>query len=356
MTPLLDLLGIDWPQTEIIWNDYNPHPKLNLQREIVFIGRGRGEDAFNDKQIVSSGLQEVVFILGGFLRAKAGGDHPEFIPLIRTGATGGTHSWNDIVARGIMGISGFKPPQRYLPSNQAYTLAALIEGTAPQETKPDEKDQAKAKKDAPKAKPAEMKVVAVADLDMISDTFFRLRSNRVENLELDNVTFILNCVNVLAGDDQFVSLRKRRAKHRTLTALEQRTKVFESARIKKEKEAEDEAVESLANAQKRVTEKVEAVRKRSDLDQRTRDVMIDQITAEENRKLENEIKIDIEDKKRREIEDAKGESEQAIRQKQNEVKTLAVALPPLLPLALGMLVFGIRTGRENRGANPNRLT
>ena len=26
--PLLDLLGIEWPTTEIVWNPYNPHPGL----------------------------------------------------------------------------------------------------------------------------------------------------------------------------------------------------------------------------------------------------------------------------------------------------------------------------------------
>ena len=37
--------GIDWPTTEIVWNVYNPHPKLaDLQStpEIVFIGKGSG--------------------------------------------------------------------------------------------------------------------------------------------------------------------------------------------------------------------------------------------------------------------------------------------------------------------------
>ena len=31
---------------------------------------------------------------------------------------------------------------------------------------------------------------------------------------------------------------------------------------------------------------------------------------------------------------------------------MAIALPPLLPLLLGALVFGARLGRENRGASP----
>ena len=40
--PLLDMLGIDWPTTEIVWNAYNPHPQLaDLPPEVVFISRAR---------------------------------------------------------------------------------------------------------------------------------------------------------------------------------------------------------------------------------------------------------------------------------------------------------------------------
>ena len=61
---------------------------------------------------------------------------------------------------------------------------------------------------------------------MISEEFFELRRQKVENLELDNVTFVLNCVDVLAGDDAFVALRKRRLVHRTLETIEAQTKIY----------------------------------------------------------------------------------------------------------------------------------
>ena len=63
---------------------------------------------------------------------------------------------------------------------------------------------------------ATIKVIAIADLDMISEQFFELRRQKIENLELDNVTFVLNCVDVLAGDESFMAFRKQRLKHRTL--------------------------------------------------------------------------------------------------------------------------------------------
>ena len=72
--------GIDWPSTEIVWNAYNPHPKLaDLQStpEIVFIGKGSGAaDAFNPDQSASAGLQEIVTLFPGLLRPKAAAPGP----------------------------------------------------------------------------------------------------------------------------------------------------------------------------------------------------------------------------------------------------------------------------------------
>ena len=72
LRPLLDLLGIEWPTTEIVWNAYNPHPQLaDLPPEVVFVEPGSGaEDAFNPDQVATSGLQEVVMLFPGLLRPQ----------------------------------------------------------------------------------------------------------------------------------------------------------------------------------------------------------------------------------------------------------------------------------------------
>src|SRR5206468_1348417 len=80
----------------------------------------------------------------------------------------------------------------------------------------------------------------VADLDLISETFFRLRGQKDMGLEFDNITFVLNCVDVLAGDTSYVELRKRRGRHRTLARLEESTKEYVDA-AQKETEAAEEA-------------------------------------------------------------------------------------------------------------------
>ena len=58
-------------------------------------------------------------------------------------------------------------------------------------------------------------MVLVADIDMLSRDFFRLREqgNVPEagiNFDFDNVTFVLNALDELAGDNRFIDIRKRR--------------------------------------------------------------------------------------------------------------------------------------------------
>ncbi|MHC5541285.1 Gldg family protein, partial [Singulisphaera rosea] len=215
-----------------------------------------------------------------------------------------------------------------------------------------EKGKEKEKKEPPKA--AEVHAIAIADLDVISEQFFMLRRQRAENLDLDNVTFVLNCVDVLAGDDAFVALRKRRPKHRTLTYLESQNKAFFEKRQDETKAAEDEAKGQLDTLQKRLDKEVEAVRVNKEMDERTKEIRVLQLQEIANRRLDVD-KANIEDVKRKKLLEIKAVTEQAIRKTQNEVRVGAMLLPPIPPLFFGLFVLGLRLRRENQGANPNRL-
>ena len=353
LRPLLEMLGIEWPTTEIVWNAYNPHPQLaDLPPEVVFVTPHSGaEDAFNSKQLATSGLQEIVTLFPGMLKAR--GANPEFTPLLRTNDAGGTLGWSEATQQSFMGMSGINPNRRHFPSGTAYTLAARIQGT-PATSDPDPartKDE-KGKKEQPR-QPA-VHAIAIADLDLISEQFFELRRRRIENLELDNVTFVLNCVDVLAGDESFVALRKRRLQHRTLERLEEKSRAFIEQRQAETKAAEDAAKDQLALAQKRLDKEVEAVRARKDVDERTKEIMLLNLQEVANRRLDVE-KANIEDQKRKKIQESKGDMEQKVREIQNENRALAILLPPLPSLVLGLIVWGVRLRRENQGASPSRL-
>jgi ABC-2 type transport system permease protein len=352
LKPLLDLIGLDWPTTEIVWNRYNPHPQLAmLEPEIVFVGKGSGNnDAFNAQEPISSGLQEVVTLFSGLLRPKAGGSGPEFIPLLRTDDSGGILMWDDAVQQSFMGMGGINPRRRHTPTGTSYTLAARLTGPAAAT------DSADAKKAEPpkEQKPATIKVIAIADMDLIGEQFFELRRQKIANLDFDNVTFILNCVDGLVGDDSFVELRKKRLKHRTLERIEQETRKFVDEFQKQTTVAEEAAKAKLDDAQKRFDKQVAEVKARPDLEEREKEIMLTNLQSIAQRRLEVE-KANVEDERLEKVREAKAESERKSRAIENQVRFMAAALPPLPPLILGLIVFGIRLGRENRGAVPSRL-
>ncbi len=138
-----------------------------------------------------------------------------------------------------------------MPTGMNYTLAARLTGQVATDTKDDKSKDADKKKETDKKKDekagpgARINVIAIADLDLIGEQFFELRRRKVEDLEFDNVPFVLNCVDVLAGDESFVGLRRKRPLHRRLDVIEAQVKAFDRELAQKTKEAEDQASEEL---------------------------------------------------------------------------------------------------------------
>ena len=256
---MLDLIGLEWPTTEIVWNDYNPHPGAarpaagDRLRRVGQRCRGR----LQPREIrPASGLQQLVAIFAGLLRPKGGGD-VEFTPLLKTSDRGGTVGWSEMTRQGFMGISGLNPNPRHSFTGKPYTLAARLQGTPAPRPTPDKARESQEEGDRRAEKPAKINAIAIADLDLISEQFFELRRQKVENLELDNVTFVLNCVDVLAGDESFVALRKRRLKHRTLRLLEDQVAKFDRQRQGEIKAAEESRRGAAQVAKDRFTKQVD---------------------------------------------------------------------------------------------------
>ncbi len=114
-------------------------------------------------------------------------------------------------------------------------------------------------------------VILVADIDLLYSAFFNIRARGQDeeadvNLNLDNVTFVLNALDELAGDKSFIEIRKRRPAHRTLEKFEQATaesriKVLEATeRFRKEFEDKRQA------EQKKLDDEVAKIQKQKDVD------------------------------------------------------------------------------------------
>ncbi len=330
LEPLLNALGIEWQKDRIVWDGYNPHPQLRqLPEEVLFISPASGARmAFQSSEEMTSGLQEVVLLYAGAVQGKQG---TRFTPLMTTSPDSGLLRWNQLVRRTIFGttlVSGLP----HKPDEKSYVVAARVEREG----------------DKP------VNAVVVMDVDMFGEQFFELRRRGIEGLNFDNVTFILNAVDELAGDRSFIALRKRRPKHRTLEAVEARTRVYEEERIKKTEEAQATAEKRLAEARARLEAAIEAIRRRPDLDEQAREIMIANVRRTEERRLEV-ARANIEDERDRQIENARISMEASVRRIQNTIKLLAVGLPPIPVLIVLIFVSLRKLRRERMRIAPDRL-
>jgi ABC-2 type transport system permease protein len=329
----LSRFGILWNKTQIVWDRYNPHPELsNLPPEVVFVGRGNENAAsINDAYPASRGLQELVFLFPGSV-SKMGDAKFHFEPIIKTSQVAGTIDYGQVVQRSFFGI-GLMPYQgpRYA-TGADYAIAARVSG------------QNVADGDTTRAN-----VIFIADLDFISDQFFEIRRRGIENLNFDNVSFILNCIDVLVGDESFVELRRRRVQHRTLTTVEARTRAYAEKRSKEEQQATMEAQSALSEAQQRLDAKVAEVSNRTDLDATTKQIMARNLQEAETRRFDAN-KAAIEADRDAKIERSKEEMESQVRRIQSGIKTLAGLLPPIPVFVMGIFIFMRRQKREREGA------
>jgi ABC-2 type transport system permease protein len=272
-----------------------------------------------------------------------------------------------------------------------YVLAAHITGTprtddagALDETKPadekkaDEKkgDEKKADESADKAKEQEqaadkkpgLNVIIVADVDMLHSEFFDLRARRMPDnpyqFESDNVPFVLNVLDVLAGDERFVELRNRRPYHRPLDEITERTagaraeaeetrREFEADRDKEltklendYKNAEASLKAEIANLQKEGT--VSPAMLQQKVIEMQAKLSVDE--ARKNRRIE-----ELRKKAQNKVEEATIKLNNAVRSVQDKYKLGSVLLPPLLPLAVAFFVYFNRRAKEREGVSKARL-
>jgi ABC-2 type transport system permease protein len=330
-------IGVAFQPGQVVWDTYNPHPDLaNLPPEIVFVGRGnQNPNSFNPRYPATAALQELVFMFPGAV-SPAPGTVYVFDELVETGTMCGALPYDQYVQRSFFGVQVVNPRALRRPTTHAFTLAAHIHGGATG----DEKSAA--------AVP-NLNVIVIADLDFISDQFFEIRKRGIEGFNFDNVTFMLNCIDMLVGDDSFIALRSRRVQHRTLETLEARTRDFVEQRAREEQQAQLDAQRALSQAQGRLDQRVREVRQRSDLDDQTKEIMARNIQEVESRRFETE-KATIDADMAAKIQRSQETTETKIRSIQGGIKMLAGLAPPVPIFLFGIFVFLRRKKREREGA------
>lgn len=357
--PLMGQMG---SSPYVVWQDYNPHPKLELPSEFVFIDAELGEAdggvsrSFNPANPITSGLQEVLFPFPGAL-AKDEKANLEWTPLVTTGTRSGT-----IEVEQVLGNRGDMRQLRIFekPGSQAMVLAAAVDRVLPGTQSADQGSEDSSEE------ATTVRAIVVADIDLMGPQIFGLRNrpDEVFGLNFDNVTFVLNVLDTLSGDDRFLEIRKRKPKHRTLERIEDTVAdAREMADNQRQKYiAEFDKAEQSANAemQKEVGEfekKIEDMESSGNTDRQAAMQAVQQLASRQRlaqRRLDTKLE-QLRRKRDAEIEQVERSLEATIRREQDWQKWLAVMLPPIPPLVVAFFVFFRRRSQEREGVAKSRL-
>ncbi|TXT21942.1 MAG: ABC transporter, partial [Planctomycetota bacterium] len=335
---------IAWDNGEVIFDvaGGNVHPEFAnvIQPELVFVTTKSGnKGAISPNSKVTADLQELLTFFPGEIRQRKESEL-KFEALLRSSVKSGVHEWENITRQsgnpfGGGGIEINPNPPRQL-TGEAYTLAAHITGK-------DVKDR------------KGVNVIFVADADLISNQLFSLEaSQQLPNLRIDNIKFVLNCVDVLAGESAYIDLRKRRAQLRTLTALQAVSDDFRKAQTDERGKAESEAKEQLSKAQKRLDEKIEEIEKNTALTPQQKAQQIGIARETEQRKLDV-MRANIEREKAQKIERIEAKTKQQIRAYEDWIRWWCILLPPIPAVVLGVIVLSSRINAEYRNVEADRL-
>ena len=339
-TRLTEALGIRWAHDSVAFDVNNPHPEFGmLPPEYVFVTRDGNFEAFSTENPITKGLQEVITIYSGTVAKGFNADSDlNFQPLITTTSDSGILRWEEFVDEGGFNFFSMTPtvnprrnPFRRMDS-KSHVLAAQV--------KSDKED-------------SKVNAIFVSDIDMISDFFFEERNLGNLDLEFDNVTFVLNAVDSLAGDDSFIELRSRRAQHRTLKRVEAQKRVFLEEANKAELKSDADADAELAERREQLGKRLKEIEENEELDPIAKAQMIKQAQEAEQQRL-NLAEAQIEQRKNDDIRKIRAQTNRQIRNLESRIRGWAVWLPAIPATCLGAFVFFQRMQAEQRNVVDSR--
>lgn len=339
LTTLMNLLGVEWNNGSCVFDHMNPHSEFSyLRPEVFFVSRsGNPQQAFSSDSPITAGLQDVVCMFAGSLLEKDRNQDREFTPLLQTSGESGVMAWEDFTESSFNPFMQ-GPPVRIrenplrVDDKYSHVIAAHITS--------DSKEQP-------------LNVLFCADTDIIGDQFFSLRASASLDVEFDNVTFVLNAVDALVGDEVFIDLRSRRPAMRTLAYVEEQTRDLRKRLSEEEKDAEEQTEKRLAKAREELQTEIDELKKNTELDPRSKDRLL-AIKEEQLNKKINDEERDLERQKNDRIRKAGLDMKREIRRVENRVRMIAWIMPAILPICFGLLFLGLRNLSEKQGISADR--
>ena len=342
----------------IVWQpeSFNPYPKdkrLSLPELVIVKEVDPANPSINPAHPATSRIDELFFQYAGYINPTKTTEL-EFTPLVKVVGAGRLRG--DLAMPQVPASA--RDSQRGLADGQ-FILACHIKGP-----KWEEQDSSA----APSKDRAN--VIYVADLDVLSDYFVDIRNEPIrDGIEFffQDMSFALNIVDALAGEDTFLGLRNRRFRHVTLGKIEAQKekelqKVFDlNNQHEKDFKIEVERVRvgarkklrPLENEIKNLEDRRDAKKSYDAAALAAKQGILKQQQQEQDQKLRasvQELNISLNEKKRQADLDA----ELAIQEIQRTYKLAAIGLPVIPPFLLGIFVFTRRRLREREGISKER--
>ena len=338
LTSFMQTLGLVWEYDQVVYDRMKPYPRFEvLPPEYFFVSRtGNPTDAFNREHPVTEDLVNVAMLYSGFIK-EGSKEGVSFAPLLQTSSQSGVMEWGDYTESSFNFMSRAPSVQlRQTPVRVDNKYSHVVAGhiTSDSDTTP-------------------LNVIFCADIDLLSDWYFSERRQNNFDLKLDNVTFILNAVDSLAGNDQFIKLRSRQAKLRTLEFVEAQTRKLRETLSKEEKEADESMKSKLEEARAELQKEVDTVVSQEGLDARNKEQLLKAKQEQLNRQLSNQ-ENQLEMEKNARIRKAGLAMNREVQKIENKIKLIAYLAPVVLPICLGLLFFGLRSLSESQNITAER--
>jgi ABC-2 type transport system permease protein len=384
---LWEVLGIDSPgsigreglfQPELVWQDYNPYPKLQVSGipdQWVFVREEPGDiegGLIDPENVITSGLDELFFPFPGAIEESPTSEM-KLTKLVQTREKSGTIGYEQFMQH--QADPGMLKALQRRRGN--ITLAALIESESDSaEGESDAKDKDAKEKDTPaetaESKNKPIRAIYVSDIDLMIPAFLRIRARPDEQEDIqwqfENVTFLLNAIDVLSADTDYISIRKRKPRYATLQIVESRVEEARDREFAKRVEFQakyDKAVQEAEAENERTLDKFQSIvndlqKKQSEGEEideaELREKM--QRLSEQQEVLRRRLAIKkqrYEREREREIKRIQRDVDLEIQRTQFFYKFWAVAIPWIPPFLVGLVVFVRRRLREREGIEKSRL-
>ncbi|MDO4574757.1 MAG: Gldg family protein [Planctomycetia bacterium] len=342
--PLWKDLGVRFADKSVVAQQYTPIPRLAmLPAQFLLIDRNeRNAKPFATECPATRGLRRMIVPFAGFLAPMGEDKTVRFLPLLVASSNSGVSAVDDLLRIPAMGcsVANLKTDGAFEIDQKRYAVAAEI------------------RKPNPRPDRGEIHVVLTADMDLLFDIFFQFRAEAVsEDVDFDNVTYVLNVLDLLAGETRFYAIREHQPVHRKLEAIDRITSVAQEENARERKKLQDGFNQMVKTEQDKIEkEKIRLSEEleRGKINQSVADTQLAMFVEDRLKRLTVE-----EERARTEMQQKMDRLETQLQSRviraQNHCKLLAVVLPPILPLVVAIWVFFRRKWKEHEGVSRQRL-